>query len=57
MVQIITVLFVLCANIWPWPRAVVLIAFGAAATTTILSGFAYVYQAASSSAADGKAAA
>ena len=55
--QIITVLFVLCANIWDWPRAVVLIAFGAAATTTILSGFDYVYQAASSSAADGKAAA
>ncbi|MGH9315773.1 MAG: CDP-alcohol phosphatidyltransferase family protein [Thermoanaerobaculia bacterium] len=40
---IVTVLFVLCANLWSWPRPVVLIAFGAAATTTILSGFHYVY--------------
>ncbi len=51
--QIITVLFVLCANIWEWPRPVVLVAFGAAATTTIFSGFDYVYQVASS--ADGEA--
>jgi cardiolipin synthase len=50
--QIITVLFVLCANLWDWPRAVVLISFGAAATTTVLSGFHYVYQAAKSSAAE-----
>ena len=42
--KIITVLFVLCANIWAWPRALVLVAFGAAATTTILSGFDYVYR-------------
>jgi cardiolipin synthase len=55
--QIITVLFVLCANIWDWPRPVVLVAFGAAATTTILSGLDYVYQVARSSAADGSAAA
>ena len=39
---IVTVLFVLCANVWSWPRAVLLIAFGAAATATILSGFDYV---------------
>ncbi len=51
--QIITVLFVLCANIWDWPRPIVLIAFGAAATTTVVSGFDYVYQVAKSSAADG----
>lgn len=41
---IITVLFVLCANLWKWPNAVVLIAFGAAATVAILSGFDYIYQ-------------
>ena len=40
--QIVTVLFVLCANVWSWPRAIVLIAFGAAATGTVLSGFDYV---------------
>jgi len=40
---ILTVLFVLCANLWNWPMAVVQIAFGAAATTTVLSGFHYVY--------------
>jgi cardiolipin synthase len=51
--QIITVLIVLCANIWDWPRSLVLVAFGAAATTTILSGFDYVYQVARSSAAEG----
>ena len=38
--QIVTILFVLCGNLWGWPREVLLIAFGAAATTTILSGFA-----------------
>ncbi|MEP6993209.1 MAG: CDP-alcohol phosphatidyltransferase family protein [Acidobacteriota bacterium] len=41
---IITVLFVLCANLWNWPQAAVEIAFGAAATTTVLSGFDYVYR-------------
>ncbi len=50
--QIITVLFVLCANIWDWPRPILLIAFGAAATTTTLSGLDYVYRAAKSSAAE-----
>lgn len=41
---IVTVLFVLCANIWAWPRPVVLIGFGAAATMTVFSGFDYVYR-------------
>jgi len=41
---IVTVLFVLCANIWDWPRPIVLIAFGAAATMTVFSGFDYVYR-------------
>jgi cardiolipin synthase len=44
---IVTILFVLCANLWSWPRAVVLIAYGAAATVTFLSGFDYVYRVAS----------
>ncbi len=52
---IITVLFVLCANLWNWPRPVVLIAFGAAATVTILSGFDYIYQVARHSAGGGSA--
>jgi cardiolipin synthase len=41
---IVTVLFVLCANLWDWPRPVVLVAFGAAATMTVFSGFDYVYR-------------
>ena len=45
---IVTVLFVLCANVWNWPRPVLLIAFGAAATATILSGFDYVLRVARS---------
>lgn len=49
---ITTVLFVLCANLWNWPRPFLLIAFGAAATTVILSGFDYVYRVARSSAPD-----
>jgi len=40
---IVTVLFVLCANLWNWPMPILWIAFGAAATTTVLSGFQYVY--------------
>jgi cardiolipin synthase (CMP-forming) len=40
---IVTVLFVLCANLWNWPMPIVWIAFGAAGTTTVLSGFQYVY--------------
>ena len=42
--QIVTVLFVLCANIWPWPPEVLLVAFGATASVTVLSGFDYVYR-------------
>jgi cardiolipin synthase len=45
---IVTVLFVLCANVWSWPRPVLLIGFGAAATATILSGFDYVLRVARS---------
>lgn len=41
---IATVLIVLCANLWDWPRPVVLLAFGAAATMTVLSGFDYVFR-------------
>jgi cardiolipin synthase len=39
---IVTVLFVLCANVWEWPRPILMIGFGAAATATVLSGFDYV---------------
>jgi phosphatidylglycerophosphate synthase len=42
--QIVTVLFVLCANIWEWPRQVLLIGFGAAASVTVYSGFDYVHR-------------
>ena len=42
--QIVTVLFVLCANVWSWPDAIVQIGFGGAATMTVLSGFDYVYR-------------
>ncbi len=49
--QILTVLIVLCANLWDWPRPLPLIAFGATATTTIYSGFDYVYRVARGSAA------
>lgn len=41
---IVTVLFVLCANLWGLPRPLVLVAFGAAATTTLLSGFDYIHR-------------
>ena len=40
---IINVLFVLCANLWGWPREIVLVGFGAAATMVVFSGFHYVY--------------
>jgi cardiolipin synthase (CMP-forming) len=39
---IVTLVFVLCANVWSWPHEIVLIGFGAAATGTVLSGFDYV---------------
>jgi cardiolipin synthase len=42
--QIVTVLFVLCANIWDWPREALLIAFGASASVTVYSGFDYVHR-------------
>jgi cardiolipin synthase len=47
---ILTVLFVLCANLWEWPPQVVWVAFGAAATTAVLSGFDYILRVARSSA-------
>jgi cardiolipin synthase (CMP-forming) len=46
--QIATVLIVLCANVWDWPRPLLLVAFGAAATTTILSGLDYLHEVARS---------
>ena len=39
--SIVTVLFVLCANVWSWPPEVLWIAYGATATGTVLSGFDY----------------
>jgi cardiolipin synthase (CMP-forming) len=42
--QIVTVLFVLCANLWRWPREALLIAFGATASVTVISGFDYVHR-------------
>jgi cardiolipin synthase len=54
--QIVTVLFVLCANLWDWPRPVLLIAFGAAASVTIFSGFDYVFRVARNPAAAARAA-
>ncbi len=42
--QIVTVLFVLCANIWAWPREALLVAFGATASVTVFSGFDYVHR-------------
>jgi cardiolipin synthase (CMP-forming) len=44
VIQIVTVLFVLCANIWTWPREIVLIAFGSTASVTVLSGFDYIHR-------------
>jgi phosphatidylglycerophosphate synthase len=42
--QILTILIVLCANVWAWPREFVLIAFGATATSTFISGFDYLFR-------------
>jgi cardiolipin synthase (CMP-forming) len=55
--QILTVLFVLCANVWSWPREFMLIAFGATATTTVISGFDYLFRVARESAPSTPAAA
>ena len=49
VVQIVTVLFVLCANVWDWPHELLLVAFGATATTTTISGFDYALQVARAS--------
>jgi len=50
VVQIVTVLFVLCANVWDWPPPLLWIAFGATATVTTISGFDYALQVARTSA-------
>lgn len=42
--QIVTVLIVLCANLWHVPRELLLIAFGATASVTVFSGFDYVHR-------------
>ena len=44
VMQIVTVLFVLCANIWPWPQEILLIAYGATASVTVISGFDYLHR-------------
>ena len=44
VIQIVTVLFVLCANLWDWPRALLLIAFGSTASVTVISGFDYLHR-------------
>lgn len=42
--QIVTVLWVLCANLWSWPETYAYIAYGATAAVTVISGFDYVYR-------------
>jgi cardiolipin synthase len=39
---ILTILLVLCMNVWDWPLPLAWIAFGAAATCVVLSGFDYL---------------
>jgi cardiolipin synthase len=48
--QILTILIVLCANVWAVPRQLVLVAFGATATATFISGFDYLFRVARESA-------
>ena len=48
--QILTILIVLCANVWDVPRQLVLVAFGATATATFISGFDYLFRVARESA-------
>jgi cardiolipin synthase len=43
VIQIITVLAVLCADVWPLPLPFVWVPFGAVASATLVSGFQYVY--------------
>jgi len=42
--QIVTVLLVLCANLWNWPEELCIIGYGGTATMTVVSGFDYVYR-------------
>ena len=48
--MIVTVLFVLCMNVWDWPIQIAWIAFGATATIVVLSGFDYLFHVARSEA-------
>lgn len=43
VIQILTVLAVLCADVWPLPRPVVWVPFGAVAASTVVSGFHYAW--------------
>jgi cardiolipin synthase len=43
VIQILTVLAVLCADVWPLPMPVVWVPFGAVAAATVVSGFHYAW--------------
>ncbi len=43
VIQILTVLAVLCADVWPLPMPFVWVPFGAVAAATVVSGFQYVW--------------
>ena len=43
VVQILAVLAVLCADVWPLPLPFIWVPFGAVASATIVSGFHYAY--------------
>ncbi len=43
VIQILAVLAVLCADVWPLPMPVVWVPFGAVAAATVVSGFQYVF--------------
>jgi len=43
VIQILAVLSVLCADVWPLPMPVIWVPFGAVAASTVISGFQYAY--------------
>jgi cardiolipin synthase len=43
VIQILAVLAVLCADVWPLPMPFVWVPFGAVASSTLVSGFQYAY--------------
>jgi cardiolipin synthase len=43
VIQILAVLAVLCVDVWPLPMPFVWVPFGAAAASTVISGFQYVF--------------